>query len=680
MEAITIDYQSLPLSLKYCCCLKVVANIAKYPVSYLSLLPTVLRRTILFFLPAVEVHRLEGTPFVSDIDTSIHWDELYTRYKTHLVVPMNEYEFVKAPLPAMKKSTCCRARKDEILDGVVQSVFFAGAVPPHYNCERGIYLNVPFAVLVTVRNVAVRLNEDCVGSVSSSVKRLLEYYGLKVLSQSMQFVISKNYESSPVVMENPREVEKDGITKVAVDGIKILVSKFQKYPKAINTSSPSLWIFKEKSVASFISHIQVLCLSGDNIIPEEILKNITSDTCLKTLLINTEVSGNQVHTIAPHFASHKGKDRSRKGYDKLESLSAGKFLRQEKHPRQPNNPLGVIVSIISYQKNLRHVRLYGYFGHSPYVEKLVSALSKLVVQPQLESLMIDGHNRNCQVSTEKFSKILIRFLLNQATHHQHLTFTSFQIVDTKTTLVKMAKLSLDVSKVRIPCLCSSKSLNIVGTQLSSQVVKLLSHIPPVCFDSLGVSLSPKIDYCHELSNLAISHQLLLAADLEDEYCSIPESEVFSKQITGFLLNSKLRFLTIDSIKLTSLESCEALSQALHSQASDIQSLTKIHFRNCFGGSKKEFLKIIFDSLISLAQTVNLDLTFEESSSEKFMNPEHVNLLNESWKTQKCLNGVKQIHKLKCFLFNIGEEELMKIEEVVEELNPTFNHFQEVEGQ
>ena len=86
---------------------------------------------------------------------------------------MNEYEFVKAPLPAMKKATCCG--KDEILDGAVQSVFFAGAAPHTiHNCEHGIYLNVPFAVLVTVRNVAVRVNEDCAGSVSSSVERLLE--------------------------------------------------------------------------------------------------------------------------------------------------------------------------------------------------------------------------------------------------------------------------------------------------------------------------------------------------------------------------------------------------------------------------------------------------------------------------------------------------------------------------
>ncbi len=356
-------------------------------------------------------------------------------------------------------------------------------------------------------------------------------------------------------------------------------------------------------------------------------------------------------------------------YNSLEQLSAGKFLKQEKHPNEGKNPIEDVSSIISFQNSLRNVRLYGYFGYSSATETLMSCLSKLVKQPQLESLMIEGYNRNCRVSMEMFSKIILHFLLNETSHYQNLTFTNFELFDTKLTSLKMATLSHSLSKVPS---CNLKSLDISSIRLPMEVVRMLNRIEPCCFDVLALSLDSTTGYYTELSKFCNSVKYILTLNLDKHSLTIDE-DVIAKQVAHFIAKPTIQSLVLNFISLS--YNCEIVSQTFSSVASNNHSLNVIHFNHCFSGINMESLELMFHSLIELAQKVDLELKFEEDFSMKFMSRDHVAVLNRAWisftSTYCGPPPVRRIYKLECSLFNAGEDVLLKMMDVVENICLVF---------
>ena len=71
---------SMPPSLQNFCFLQVVRRLEDYPLNVLALLPTSLRRKLLFYLPVVDVCQLEKTCFAEGIDMEAFWGELFERH------------------------------------------------------------------------------------------------------------------------------------------------------------------------------------------------------------------------------------------------------------------------------------------------------------------------------------------------------------------------------------------------------------------------------------------------------------------------------------------------------------------------------------------------------------------------------------------------------------------------
>ncbi len=537
----------LPLSLKQYCLLYVVTNINRIPLLSLLLLPISLRRTLLHYLPGITIHELEGTAFLDSIDTSVYWDQLYTQYKPALPVPMDEYEFVKKPFgnPGSISPLPVNS-KEKILDSVVReivcSVNSATVAGPMPSCACGYKFSIPFAVLYCVRNLFF-FNADQTDNYTSfsspSVEVLLKYYDIQIICEHLNLIVRNSYS------ENSTK-------KCRVDMINTLVTTFNKYPKVLNSSLFGLKIHEQQDAGDFFSQTESLCLSGGRNVEDHLVsyvKNFVASNSLKTLLINTELSSDQLHHILPYFSQSKGSIRNLSAkYNSLEQLSAGKFLKQEKHPNEGKNPIEDVSSIISFQNSLRNVRLYGYFGYSSATETLMSCLSKLVKQPQLESLMIEGYNRNCRVSMEMFSKIILHFLLNETSHYQNLTFTNFELFDTKLTSLKMATLSHSLSKVPS---CNLKSLDISGIRLPMEVVRMLNRIEPCCFDVLALSLDSTTGYYTELSKFCNSVKYILTLNLDKHSLTIDE-DVIAKQVAHFIAKPTIQSLVLNFISLSRL--------------------------------------------------------------------------------------------------------------------------------
>jgi len=89
-----MSVKDLPLSLQEICYLYLVGHLDKYTPEILSLLPKLLRRQLLFRLPAIDLHQLENTPVTDDFDhdMSIYWKALLEYVKEVMYHPMNPSE------------------------------------------------------------------------------------------------------------------------------------------------------------------------------------------------------------------------------------------------------------------------------------------------------------------------------------------------------------------------------------------------------------------------------------------------------------------------------------------------------------------------------------------------------------------------------------------------------------
>ena len=659
-----IDRESLPLSLQEYCYLYLAGNISDYPLKYLDLLPTTLKRNLLARLSAIDLNRLESTSFAEGIETLPYWDKINKRFTNYLPEPLNEYEFVKVPFRTPISYLSPKPTpKDMILDSIVRCVIELNKQLHFcYECRRNICM--PLASLSSIMYWNFINSRD-----EPSVVNLLQYCGVTMVCSDLSIVVTNH--SNPSTITSTIVSSFDHALSIAT----ILIGLFGKFPKVINTSLPqenAIWkIYENEIVRKFLSRMEALCLSGSNMIPDKVFSDMTAPftgSRLKSLLVNTELSGDHLEKIFHFFAAQglKGKNNCIP-YDRLEQISAGKFLAQEQNPKKQNNPLFLLASIISFQKNLKHVRLYGYFGYSPASEKLMSAVSKLVTQPQLESLTVEGFTDNCSISVHKFAKIIVNFLSNSATHKQYLTFRTWQLVHTQSSAIKFLKLASMISKMSH--INNGKTLDITGIQLPVEILRLLSGVPAVCFDTLSLSLYPMLDIFHELPNLTVAQHIVLSNGYkgDDEYDAKKEEAVV-EQISSVLTNCLIYKLTLTGVMFSTSITCEMFAQALRNHAQEMKSLSFIHFDHCLSyvNTDVECMQIIFKALVDLAQVVPLEIIFDEDPLQEFLSNDNIALFYKVWKE---VLGCP-IHKLTCHIFNTDEESESKLEEMVNEFLPT----------
>lgn len=696
MDPLSISEEALPLSLQTICLLFVVVNINEYSSSILSLLPASLRRGLVTFMPAVAVHRLEGTPFTEDVNTEeLVWSQLYSA--THYKLQKNEYQFVKEPFDGIFTHGIAesgplqrfgvRSCKDRLLDIAVNVLIESNR--HRYMPIRKTVL--PFTNLVTMRNLVIDQESTC----SASMSNFMKYFRLTCHGKDL--IMSENFKLDPVFLGGSVEEAVICVNEC----IKLLSNQFNKHPRAVITHIIGPKILKTSFLAQYLFSQEVECLCLCGAIPSfpgvhGIFRNNTS---LKVLLVNTELSHDAFYNIAPYFSSV----RSRKiggrqpRYSNLEQLSVGKFIlkRQEQHLVDRKNPITDVASIISFQRKLEFVRLYGYFGHTSATDSLMSSLLKLIRQPQLKSLIVEGHDSNCQVSVERFSKLVLRFLLNPALHPQYLAFTNFQLCETSFTRIKMAKLRGKVSDFQSTSdsYTHSKSLDITGIQLPDHIIKLLSQIR-VSFHTLKLGLD-SLTARYYMSDLReffgnsrvyiLSRNLLV--DLETDVVSAADGAnnctcLLAKQVAHFVSLPSVQSLRVNSIKLDTPGKCETISKALSCEAVANKSLSSIQFNNCFFNEMNlEGLQFVFAGLITLAQSVKLEvkLTSDVSTiSDKFMSGKHINTVIKAWTALTGgVEGVtkRQIYKLECCIHVDTDEDpkelLLKMEEVVENFSPIF---------
>ena len=669
-----IDRESLPLSLQECCYLYLAGTISDYPLKYLNLLPTTLRRSLLSRLSAIDLNRLEGTSFAEGIETLPYWDKIHKRFTNYLPEPLNEYEFVKVPFRT--PISCLSPKptaKDMILDSIVRCAIEVNR-KWHYCYECCRYICMPLASLSSIMYWNFINSKD-----EPSVAKLLRYSRATMVCSDLSIVVTNR--TDPSIATITSFIGDDLYPPLRIRIVRMLIGLFGKFPKVINTSLPqekTIWkIHEDEIVRKFLSRTEALCLSGTHMIPENVFSDMTAPftgSRLKSLLVNTELSGDYLERIFHFFAAQglKGKNNCTP-YDRLEQISAGTFLAQEQNPKKQNNPLFLLASIISFQKNLKHVRLYGYFGYSPASEKLMSAVSKLVTQPQLESLTVEGFTDNCSISVHKFAKIIVNFLSNSATHKQHLTFRTWQLVHTQSSAITFFKLALMISKMSH--INEGKTLDITGIQLPVEILRLLSRVPAVCFDTLSLSLYPMLDIFHELPNLTVAQHIVLSNGYkyDDEY-NAKKEEAVVEQISSVLTNCVINKLTLTGVMFSTSITCEMFAQALCNHAQEMKSLSFIHFDHCLScvNTDVECLQIIFKALADLAQVVPLEIIFDEDPLQEFPSNDNIALFYKVWKE---VSG-RRIHKLTCLIFNTDEESESKLEEMVNEFFPTRKYTNE----
>ena len=654
-EIICVD-QCMPLSLRHSCILCIVVNVNTYPVSLLSRFPISIRRLLLVYLPGIDIHRLERTEFVEGIDVGRIWEEIYEACKLHLPNPKKN-QFVKSPCNSDDLDVT--NGKEEILDCAVESVFKQGS-------------KYPFEILLALRNVEL---------VDADVSCVFMNYTVTPSNRILSKEYSKIFTNPPFQFGYffPTECPK------------LLMSAFGKYPKIIPLSFITVQFGNATldepphDFIEFLSGLEVLCLSG-GIIPrdkDEVIscfKSIlqTNAGRLKTLLVNTELCETQLRDISPLFSL--GSSKTRPGYDGLEHFSAGKFMKQEmthSASSENKNPFVDICSIISFQKGLRNVRLYGYFGYSSTSESLMSCLCKLAKQDQLKSLIVEGYSVNCKISVEKFSKLLIQFLFNG--NANHLMFTHFQLVNSAVTSLKMAKLSRSVMSSSTLSPGHSMRLDITGVIFPESLVQLLGkimrHRMKFCLQFLGLSIGGlATEYYMSLPGIFSSREFLLTFHNSVVDGSPLAIESSARQIAHFISMPVIEKLVLKCINLNSLTVCETISHTLSTQATLHQRLTNIHFYDCIPSTPMQTgcLELIFKGLLTLAQKVKLEVKFVNDSYVKFMTREQVDILNKVWKTMLSDNGhLTRLYKLESVLINAGEDELLKMEEVVENFCPVF---------
>ena len=76
----TVEFAVKLVSLEELCFTHIVMTLEEYTDEELALLPKPFREQLMHSIPVVDVCRLEGTQFTSDIDTSSFWEQIYKEY------------------------------------------------------------------------------------------------------------------------------------------------------------------------------------------------------------------------------------------------------------------------------------------------------------------------------------------------------------------------------------------------------------------------------------------------------------------------------------------------------------------------------------------------------------------------------------------------------------------------
>ena len=201
-----------------------------------------------------------------------------------------------------------------------------------------------------------------------------------------------------------------------------------------------------------------------------------------------------------------------------------------------------------------------------------------------------------------------------------------------------------------------------------------------CLQFLGLSISGlATEYYMSLPNIFASREYLLTFQKLVVDASPVVIESSARQIAHFISMPAIEKLVLKYMNLNSLIVCETISHALSTQATLHQRLTTIHFFNCIPSTPMHgCLELIFKGLLTLAQKVKLEVKFVNDSYGNFMTSVQVNILYKVWKTMLSdIGHLTRIYKLESVLYikNAGEDELLKMEEVVENFCPVFyfNH-------
>ena len=692
-----------PISLQEYCYLFIIGYLDQYPPEYIALLPTRLRQNLLARLPAIDIQLMENTAAVVE---NINAEMFYLHPDDVRKMSSTSISFKPTPV----------GYKEQYLDNCMRELFWI--INNHTERVTGIHVcksrhmaNLkPLEALLCLRHFnlgSIYLDEGQLKSVQNILKHCqlslqCPRFGGLIVPERHQLTYTNPYHYITPDPENKYISQGypwiDGYDHL-VACRDILVEIFHVHPKVVpidfhNYHGINEYKYTLKPLLSQTEGLKFVCMEqcegnyklrynqGSHasnlkdffkmiVVNNGNVKHITVDTEEK-FYIDRQLMQNLLQCITPFYSPGFEKFVNEPNFvpwNTLETLSIGQLPPPpvEKIKRKliiKDEFIFQLAAIIANQKCLRKASLFGSVKYTQASEDLMAVLVVLVQSPQFELLSLGPSARNSnqndrEISVESFTRLLIQFLTNPAAHDQHLYLDDVMLVHTKSTKKRLKRISSELANIQPspPLLNQKKKLRLNVHGYEKKMFQLLSALPPVCLDSLNLTIQlSRPNVLQDLPNIQTKHLLVRVAGfgmLSGEVLKVNIGE----QLKCGIQSSFLTKLTLDLSSVYKTSFAEQVAHAISDHAKYHKTLSCIQIDGVLAYTYPS-LELVFISFFDLAMEVELDIHVKNwrMGNDQFV------FLHSLW-----MNGgyYRQIHELKWHLRNALEIKCIeKLSEIV----------------
>ncbi len=546
-----------------------------YPVEYLENLPIKFRRLILSYLPALDLHKLQTTQVVQDVDTSIYWKSLWNDFNSNFESLVSKDMDYRSMYLILFFELLLEHQSRSILEDEDQTI-----------CGMNMLRMIALPLL--------HRKEHCTSQLIVS--------GFCLSCKCHKFFVPQHYQ---YMLPNIARVRPNNMIAFLLsrelqfyDTVVAFGCRIHKCPKQESHFSPFWPNVKTMQL------VNGRCCPNHDAEVDFILSSVVGTTNIQPESLMVNDSTKETCKILSHFSNISSSPQCKHFH--LQRLSVTVPLFDAKFSR-------LVASVIQSQKLLQYLELSGSFTESEMYEEFKTELLSFMDRPIFQRLGLQQINCHSLTVTDEqlndlsnfvYVQLLVKFLMMPPTVEKpSLNLTNIQYPKSGLSLLKNNDNIFNMS--------SNKTIVFDSITFDRQAFVLMQFLPAVTLKKLELS-NCDIQLLESFPKNIIATELVL----RNIKCFVNENTSITfdeKMLESLLMNS-----TITSIDIELGDYIHGSNQSMHTRslsfaisehAKNINSIQRVSLG--YKGEKlldvKEHIELLLSSFVDLSKKTKLDI-------------------------------------------------------------------------